>query len=216
MIETLDGLRLIRAFGRESHEKHRFNLASRAVSKAFLKLDLTNGLVPPLSEVLTVLLLLGVFLATAVRAPGQLAVSFSFLTLLYRLQPRLKQFDADRVALDTLSAPVEEVRSLLDKSNKPYLRSGARVLASIEKGIMFEKVSLRYDCGKAAALKQVDCSINIGETTALVGSSGAGKSSLISLLCRFYDPSSGRLLVDGVPLTELDLAWWRSQIAIIS
>jgi subfamily B ATP-binding cassette protein MsbA len=62
----------------------------------------------------------------------------------------------------------------------------------------------------------VTCSINSGETTALVGPSGAGKSSLISLVCRFYDPSSGRLLIDGIPLQELDLAWWRSQIAVVS
>ena len=216
MIETLDGLQLIRAFGRESHEQHRFDVASRVVSKAFFKLDRISGLVHPLSEVLTVSLLLGILLATAMRAPGQMAVSLTFLVLLYRLQPRIKQFDADRVALDAFSGSVEEVRSLLDESDKPYLRSGARVPASIEKGIVFENVSLHYDSGKSAALKQVTCSINIGETTAFVGPSGAGKSSLISLICRFYDPSSGRLLIDGVPLPELDLAWWRNQIAVVS
>jgi len=96
------------------------------------------------------------------------------------------------------------------------LRSGSRIPASIEKGIIFENVSFQYDSGKRSALKQATCTINIGETTAFVGSSGAGKSSLISLICRVYDPSSGRLLVDGVPLPELDLGWWRSQIAVVS
>jgi subfamily B ATP-binding cassette protein MsbA len=216
MIETLDGMHLIRAYGRESHEQHRFDVASREVSKAFFKLDRISGLVHPLSEVLIVALLLGILLATVTLAPGQMAVSLTFLVLLYRLQPRLKQFDADKVALDALSGSVEEVRSLLDESDKPYLRSGARVLASIEKGIIFENVSLHYDSGKGAALKQVSCSINIGETTAFVGPSGAGKSSLINLICRFYDPSSGRLLIDGIPLPELDLEWWRNQIAVVS
>jgi subfamily B ATP-binding cassette protein MsbA len=216
MLETLDGLQLIRAFGRESHEQHRFDVASRVVSKAFFRLDRISGLVQPLSEVLTVLLLLGILLGTAMYTPGQMAVSLTFLILLYRLQPRIKQFDADRVALDAFSGSVEEVRSLLDKSDKPYLRSGARVPASIEKGIIFENVSLQYDSGKSAALKQVTCSINIGETTAFVGPSGSGKSSLISLICRFYDPSAGRLLIDGVPLPELDLAWWRNRIAVVS
>jgi subfamily B ATP-binding cassette protein MsbA len=216
MLETLDGLQLIRSFGRESHEQHRFDMASRVVSKAFFRLDRISGLVQPLSEVLTVLLLLGILLGTAMYTPGQMAVSLTFLILLYRLQPRIKQFDADRVALDAFSGSVEEVRSLLDKSDKPYLRSGARVPASIEKGIIFENVSLQYDSGKSAALKQVTCSINIGETTAFVGPSGSGKSSLISLICRFYDPSAGRLLIDGVPLPELDLAWWRNRIAVVS
>ena len=216
MIETLGGLQLIRAFGRENHEKQRFALASRAVSNVFFKLERISEVVHPLSEVLTASLLVGILLVMALRAPGQMAVSITFLVLLYRLQPRVKQFDADRVALDALSASVDDVRNLLDESDKPYLRSGSRIPASIEKGIIFENVSFQYDSGKRSALKQATCTINIGETTAFVGSSGAGKSSLISLICRVYDPSSGRLLVDGVPLPELDLGWWRSQIAVVS
>jgi ATP-binding cassette, subfamily B, bacterial MsbA len=216
MIETLGGLHLIRAFGRENHEKQRFALVSRAVSSVFFRMERVAGIVQPLSEVLTASLLVGILLAVAMRTPGQMAVSITFLVLLYRLQPRVKQFDADRVALDALSASVEDVRSLLDESDKPYLRSGSRIPASIESGIVFEDVSFQYDSGKHAALKQVSCSINIGETTAFVGPSGAGKSSMISLICRFYDPSAGRLLIDGVPLQELDLAWWRSQIAVVS
>jgi subfamily B ATP-binding cassette protein MsbA len=216
MLETFNGLRLIRAFGRESHEQSRFDVASRKVSKAYFELERISGLVTPLSEVLTVSLVLCIVLATAMRSPGQMAVSFTFVVLLYRLQPRVKQLDADRVALESYSASVEEVRSLLDESDKPYLRSGASVPASIEQRISFENVSLHYDSGKSAALEQVTFSINIGETTAFVGPSGAGKSSLINLICRFYDPSSGRLLIDGVPLPELDLAWWRNQIAVVS
>jgi ABC-type multidrug transport system fused ATPase/permease subunit len=65
------------------------------------------------------------------------------------------------------------------------LRSGVRVPLSIKKGITFENVFFQYDSGKSAALSQVNCSINIGETTAFVGPSGAGKSSMISLICRF-------------------------------
>jgi subfamily B ATP-binding cassette protein MsbA len=216
MIETLHGMKLIRAYGRENHEQARFDAASRAVSNAFFKLDRISGLVHPVSETLTVALLLGILLSTAMLAPAQMAVSLAFLLLLYRLQPRIKQLDVDRVALDSLSGAVEEVRSLLDESDKPYLRSGTRVAASIDKGIIFDNVSLRYDSGKGAALKHVTCSINIGETTAFVGPSGAGKSSLINLICRFYDPSAGQLLIDGVPLPEFDLAWWRNQISVVS
>jgi ATP-binding cassette, subfamily B, bacterial MsbA len=160
--------------------------------------------------------LLGILVVTTMRDPGQMATSVTFLILLYRLHPRIKQFDADRVTLNALSASVKEVSSLLDKTDKPYLLSGARVPTSIEKGIVFENVSFHYGSGKNVALEQVTCSINMGETTALVGPSGAGKSSLIGLICRFYDPSSGRLLIDGIPVQELDLAWWRNQIGIVS
>jgi ATP-binding cassette, subfamily B, bacterial MsbA len=216
MLETFNGLRLIRAFGRETHEQDRFDTASREVSKIFFKLDRMSGLVHPLSEVLIAPLLLGILVVMAMRTPGQMTVSLTFLILLYRLHPRIKQLDADRVALDGLSASVEVVSSLLDETDKSYLRSGTLVPASIEKGIVFENVSLHYDSGNGPALDQVTCSINMGETTAFVGPSGAGKSSLISLICRFYDPSSGHLLIDGIPLQELDLTWWRNQIAVVS
>ena len=216
MLEAFHGLRLVRAFGRESHEQNRFDMASGAVRKIFWKLESISGLVHPLSEVLTASLLLGIVAVMAMRTPGQMATSLTFLILLYRLQPRIRQFDSDRVALNALSASVEEVRRLLDETDKPYLRSGTRVLNSIEEGIILENVSLYYGSEKGPALARVTCSINSGETTALVGPSGAGKSSLISLVCRLYDPSSGRLLIDGIPLQELDLAWWRSQIAVVS
>jgi len=216
MLETFHGTRLIRAFGRENYEEDRFDAASRQVTKIFWRMERVSGLVHPVSEILAASLLLGILVVMTMRAPGQMAASVTFLILLYRLQPRIRQLDGDRVALSAFSASVEEVKRLLDETDKPYLIGGARVPTSIEKEILLENVSLRYNAEENSALENVSCSIKIGETTALVGPSGAGKSSLISLICRFYDPSSGRVVIDGVPLPELDLAWWRSQIALVS
>jgi subfamily B ATP-binding cassette protein MsbA len=215
MLETFHGSRLIRAFGRESYEQNRFDDASHQVSKIFWRMERVAGLVNPLSEILAASLLLGILVVTTIRAPGQMAASVTFVILLYRLQPRIRQLDGDRVALSAFSSSVEEVKRLLDKTDKPYLTSGTRVPSFIRKEILFENVSLHYDAEENGALENVSCSIKIGQTTALVGPSGAGKSSLISLICRFYDPSSGRVLIDGVPLPELDLEWWRSQIALV-
>jgi subfamily B ATP-binding cassette protein MsbA len=215
-LETIHGLRLIRAFGRESHEQARFDETSLQVSKTFLRMERVSVLVHPVSEILAAALLLGILVVMTMHSPGQIAASVTFLILLYRLQPRIKQLDADRLMLNTFSGSVEEVRNLLDQTDKPYLQSGARVPAAIEKEIFFEDVSLHYGSETKAALEKVTCSINIGQTTALVGPSGAGKSSLISLICRFYDPSAGQVLIDGIPLPELDLAWWRNRIAVVS
>jgi ATP-binding cassette, subfamily B, bacterial MsbA len=216
MLETFHGSRLIRAFGRESYEEDRFDAASRQVSKIFWRMEKVSGLVSPLSEILAASLLLGILVVTTMHAPGQMAATVTFMILLYRLHPRIRQLENDRVALSAFSASVEQVTRLLDETDKPYLRGGARVPPSIEREIFLENVSLRYDAMERNALEDVSCSIKIGQTTALVGPSGAGKSSLINLICRFYDPSSGRVLADGNPLPELDLAWWRNQIAIVS
>jgi subfamily B ATP-binding cassette protein MsbA len=215
-VEMLHGLRLIRAFGNERHEQDRFDAASQEVSRAFWKMERTCALVQPLSEVMIAPLLLGILVVATIHNPAQLASSVTFLVLLYRLHPRVKQLDADRVALNALSASIEEIRVLLDKADKPYIRSGRRLPQTIIHGISFGNVSLRYASGTRLALSNVECTINIGETTALVGPSGAGKSSLISLICRFYDPTSGSVLVDGNPLPEIDLAWWRNQIGVVS
>jgi subfamily B ATP-binding cassette protein MsbA len=215
-VETFQGLRLIRAFGNEPYEQNRFDAASREVSKAFWNMDRICALVQPLSEVMIAPLLLGILVVTTIHNPTQLASSVTFLVLLYRLHPRVKQLDSDRVTLNALSASIEEIRTLLDKTDKPYTHSGRKVLHSIRRGITFENVSLLYESGTRQALANVDCTINIGETTALVGPSGAGKSSLISLVCRFYDPTSGSVSVDGNPMPEIDLAWWRNQIGVVS
>jgi subfamily B ATP-binding cassette protein MsbA len=215
-VETIHGLRLIRSFGNEGYEQNRFDAASQEVSRSFWKMERICALVGPVSEVMIAPLLLGILVVATIHNPAQLASSVTFLVLLYRLQPRVKQLDSDRVALNALSASIEEIRVLLDKADKPYIRSGRRVPQTIQYGISFENVSLRYASGIRFALSNVDCTINLGETTALVGPSGAGKSSLISLICRFYDPTSGSLLIDGNPLPEIDLAWWRSQIGVVS
>jgi subfamily B ATP-binding cassette protein MsbA len=216
MLEIFHGSRLIRAFGREGYEQNRYNSASQQVAHAFLKIGRISELVRPVSEMLTAPLLLGIFLIPTMQRPGEIATSVTFLVLLYRLQPRVKQMDADRLTLDTLSAPIEEVASLMDKSDKPYLQSGVQELGPIRQDISFVDVCFTYDLGKAPALNNLNFSIGAGQTTALIGPSGAGKSTVINLICRFYDPSSGRLLIDGVPLKKLNLEWWRNQIAMVS
>ena len=150
------------------------------------------------------------------KNPAELGTTLVFLVLLYRMHARIKSLDSQRVVLESLAGSVEDVRSLLDPTGKPFLRSGDRRLTSFTPGIRFEDVSLAYDTATDHALKDVKLIIPSGETTALVGSSGAGKSSVASLICRLYDPTSGRVTVAGCDLRELDLAWWRSQIAVVS
>ena len=134
MLETLEGLQLIRAFGRESHEQHRFELASRQVRKAFFKLERVSALVHPLSEVLTVSLLLAILLVVAIRTPGQMAVSLTFLVLLYRLQPRVKQLDFDRVALDALSASLRKSGAFSMRATNPICAAAGGYLPRSRKG----------------------------------------------------------------------------------
>jgi len=216
MIETVNGLRVVRAFGREDYEQSRFDRASLSVRDAFFSVDRVSGLVRPLSEVLIAPILLGVLVVTMTYDPGDFAISLVFLLFLYRLQPRIKQLDSDRVNLLALAAPIDSVRTLIADDDKPFVRGGTRTLPRLDGSILLRDVSLNYASTPRPALDRVTLEIELGKTTAFVGPSGAGKSSLISLLCRFYDPTAGTILLNGHALAEHDLRWWRSQIALVS
>jgi ATP-binding cassette, subfamily B, bacterial MsbA len=216
MWEGLTGMRVIRTFGREPYEAQRFNQASENVRTAFLRLDMLSGTVAPLSEVLAALLLLCILAIALLQDRTALPALLTFIFILYRLQPQVKQIDGARVGLVSLASSVEEVMSLLDRSNKPYIRSGYTPFRTLEQSISLEAVTFHYNPLETPALEDVSICIPKGKTTALVGPSGAGKSTLIGLICRLYEVSEGEIYVDGRPLRELELTSWRDRIAIVS
>lgn len=215
MVETIAGMRVVRAFGQEALEQRRFERASDRVRRIFRSIELVSGLVQPLLEILYAPLLLGALLL-AWYAGVPLPTLFAFLFLLYRMQPHVRSFDQNRVYLDSLSGAVAEVAGLLSDRDKPYTRSGTVPFHGLERSIVFRDVHFRYapESGERAALAGVSFEIRKGAVTAIVGDSGAGKSTIVNLLCRFYDPDQGEILVDGRPLGDLDLAAWRRRIGL--
>ncbi|UKO97247.1 ABC transporter ATP-binding protein [Nostoc sp. UHCC 0870] len=216
MWEGLAGMKVIRAFGREDYEQERFDRVSIKVRNTFFKLDILSATVNPISEVLSSILLVSILVITLLQDKTSLPRLLTFIVILYRLQPKVKQLDAARVGLSALSSAVEDVLSLLDSSDKPYIRSGHINFKSLKQGIYFEGVSFAYNVGEKSALQDISLFIPQGKTTAIVGPSGAGKSTLIGLICRFYDLESGEIYVDNYALRELNLNDWRNQIAIVS
>jgi subfamily B ATP-binding cassette protein MsbA len=216
MWEGLAGMKVIRAFGRESYEQERFDVASKEVRNTFLKLDMLSGVVNPLSEVLSVVLLLYILVVALLQDRAALPTLLTFIFILYRLQPQVKQLDSYRVGLMALTSSVEDVMSLLDRSDKPYIYSGRIPFEGLQKAISFESVTFRYKPEEKPAVQDISLCIPRGKTTAFVGPSGAGKSTLIGLLCRFYDVTEGEIYVDGCPLRQLNLDSLRSRIAIVS
>lgn len=215
MIEQIDGMKVIRAFGQEIREQKRFDRTSWIVSKVLQRMHLLADSVSPISEVLAAGLLISILLTTMHSAQNLPAI-LVFIFVLYRLQPRIMALESARVKAAALAASVEEITALLDPQHKPYLSSGSLPFAGLKKLIHLQNVSFQYRPGQPSALNNVCLQIPAGLSTALVGPSGAGKSTIIQLLLRFYDPTSGQILIDGVPLRDLDLSNWRSRIAVVS
>jgi ATP-binding cassette, subfamily B, bacterial MsbA len=213
ILDAASGMRVIKAFGLEQEYRRRFSLASDAVRHGSVALEIAAGSTQPISEFLYAVLLISVLLL-ALRDGVPLSLSLVFLLILSRLQPYLHLIDQSRVQLSALLPAIENVSSLLDRTDKPYVKSGSNVFEGLHQEIRFLQVSFRYQDCNDDVLRQVSFTIPKGKMTAIVGPSGAGKTTLLHLLARFYDPVEGQILIDGVALSELRLEDWRRKVAI--
>lgn len=216
MWEGFSGIRVIRSFAREKYEQNRFAIASQKVQSSFFKLDLLSKTVNPLSEVLSSALILVVMGVALYQEQTNFPILLTFLFILYRLQPKVKQLDSSRVALGSFIGSIEDVMSLIETKDKPYVSSGKKIFPGLRQAICLESVSFAYNKRDTPAIQDIFLSIPKGKTTALVGSSGAGKSTLIGLICRFYEATAGEVLVDGYPLRAFEIDSWRNRIAVVS
>ncbi|RWP70999.1 MAG: ABC transporter ATP-binding protein [Mesorhizobium sp.] len=217
MLHLVHAGRLIRIFGQESREKAVFDRASDGVRRAAFVLLTRQGALPPLTEVLHAML----FLAVVIGA-WFVGVSFplivAFVILLYRLQPYMRALQMAWSQLQGLSGSLEEVVWMLDPSDKPEPPQGSGPFRGLGQGIKFDDVTFTYS-GKdrrAVVLHSAAFEIRSGRSTALIGRSGAGKTTIVNLLCRFVEPDTGRILVDGSPLDQIDPSQWRRHIALAS
>ncbi|MBB4278887.1 ABC transporter ATP-binding protein [Rhizobium mongolense] len=217
MLHLVHAGRLIRAFGQEQREKAVFGFASDAVRKAGFVLQSRQAALPPLTETLHS----GLFLAVVVGA-WLWGVSFpiivAFVVLLYRLQPHVRSLQMAWSQVQSWSGSLEEVRWLLDSSDKPPPPAGDGQLHAPVQRIKFDRVTFKYpgSGSRPVVLRAATFEIRQGRSTAIIGRSGAGKTTIVNLLCRFVDPDEGDILADGTPLNQIDPVLWRRQIALAS
>ncbi|WP_167531340.1 MULTISPECIES: ABC transporter ATP-binding protein [unclassified Mesorhizobium] len=217
MLHLVHAGRLIRIFGQESREQAVFDQASDAVRRAAFVLLTRQGALPPLTEVLHAMLFLAVVIG-AWFANVSFPLIVAFVILLYRLQPHMRALQMSWSQLQGLSGSLEEVDWMLDPADKPKPPQGDGPFHGLRQGISFDDVAFTYSGtdARAAALHSATFDIRSGRSTALIGRSGAGKTTIVNLLCRFVEPSSGGILVDGSPLDQIDPSQWRRHVALAS
>jgi subfamily B ATP-binding cassette protein MsbA len=213
----IGGHRIVRIFGGEDYERARVVRSADSLRSSMTKQASASALGTPITQLL-VALAVGVIIwvALAQSQTGQLDLGLfgSYLVALLMLLDRLKSLSGINAAIQRGLAAAESIFGMLDRDVEPD--SGTVTLARSRGDIRFDRVSLRYAGAERDALVDVSLSIRPGETVALVGSSGSGKTSLVNLIPRFYEPSAGRLFIDGHDVTTLTLASLRSQIALVS
>jgi ATP-binding cassette subfamily B protein len=215
--EVLSSMRVVKAFVQEDREQQRYVQSARRNLRKQIKLTLTGG---------SFGLIVGLVMATGTAAVlflgvravhtgsitlGDLILVMSYLALLYT-PLHMVSLCASNLHGSLISA--QRVFELLDEAPEVAEKSHARPLVRARGRIEFEKVSLTYNASRSA-LRGISFSIDAGSRVGIAGATGAGKSTLVTLLLRFYDPTSGRILLDGVDLREYRLRDLRNQFAVV-
>jgi len=213
MLMTLQGMRTIRAYGQEETHQRRFEQASVEARQVALGLARLSALVSPLTEV-GYLLVLFLVIASADMWGIGFATSLTAVALLYRLQPHLRDLEANLLYMAQIEPQLRSIRHMLSTNEKEYPKRGHLAVTTLSDGISFRRVTFRYDVGSESALSDVSFDIPAGKTTALIGASGAGKTTIVNLLLRLYSASEGIIRVDGRPIEDVRRTDWLGMLAI--
>ena len=216
--ETISGIRLVKASGTELYEEGRFADGSNKYARSSLKMTRLALVAPPVTEIIgtSIAVLILWIGAWQVLKSGTMtgATLLAFLTLVLRLLQPLKQLSQMRTTAQSSLASAERLFEILDSPAEFQRDRGTRETATFERELSFERVSFSY--GDAPVLSGIDFTAGKGEVIALVGPSGSGKSTLVDLIPRFYEPTGGRILLDGIDTREIKLPALRSLTGIVS
>ena len=220
LLNGLLGMRLIRIFGQEENEKKRFNNLAILVDRIYMHAARYQHLARPATEVMAFGLLAFFLIFSAQIFVDQrevlMPLLLTFLFVLFRLLPIVTQLNNNRAEIAKHFGAIDAVMKMLNRSDKPYIKSGHLPFNSLKQEIAFDRVSFAYKPAEGYVIKNVSFNISAGHITALVGGSGAGKSTIADLVARFYDPSQGHIRIDGVDLCDLDIKSWRNKIGFVS
>jgi len=217
--ETISNIRVVKAFAMESFEKEKFSKANQDYFRSLLRLFRVRRLSPPVTEVL------GVSMAVAVLwIGGGLVLEhrglapdhfMEFIVIMFLLMQSAKRLSEVNVKLQVGIAATGRVFEIIDHPSDITDPPNPRPLETLKEGIVFRNVSYEYDPG-VSVLKNINLNVRVGENVAIVGPSGGGKSTLVDLLPRFFDPVSGVIEIDGHDIREYRLNDLRNMFGIVT
>jgi ATP-binding cassette subfamily B protein len=216
--ETSTGVRIVKAYGLEPKMAERMNVAVRQVEQRANSIARLQAATTPLLDTLTGIAIAGIVALSVVNlfgsqasTPGQL---MSFVTALLMAYEPAKRLSRMRVAIEASMVGVRMMYDLLDRPEPMDDRPDAPALPKGPGAVRLEEVRFGYD-GKRPVLDGLTMEFPAGQTTALVGPSGGGKSTVLNLILRLYDPDAGRVTIDGADTREVSLASLRQRIAFV-
>ena len=215
--EIIGGQRVVKIFGGQEYERGRAVSVANRLRQSMSKQSSASAASSPLLQFFgacAVGLILYLMLKEAETGGFDAGPFTAYVVALLTLQDRLRALSGVNANIQRGLAASESIFALLDE--KAEEDRGTLALTSVRGELVFEAVSARYASAERDALAGVNLTIAPGESVALVGASGSGKTSLVNLIARFYEPTSGRILLDGHDIDALTLSNLRSHIALVS
>ena len=218
--EMVASIKLVRAYVAEAFEAERFQRLADRYRRRVLRAQGWSTLTSPVSEIFAGLVIVLIFsygthLALGASATLRPEVFIAFIAVALRLMSPVKAVAQYPTIMAGAVAAADRVFEVLDLPSDEGDRPG-EIAAAFRERIEYRRVSFSYDGTEAAVLRDVDLEVRRGQVVAIVGPSGAGKTTLVDLLPRFYEPTSGGILIDGVPITRFTRASVRALMGIVS
>jgi ATP-binding cassette, subfamily B, bacterial MsbA len=217
--ETISGFRVVKAFGMEGFETARFRRAAQRLFHVNMRITRTGAVLPPLMEFVGGVALVGALFygSHAIRDQRLTTGEFtSFLAALFWMYTPVKRLSRVNATLQGALAAGSRVFEVLDTHLEIVEAPGAVALPRVRGEIEYADVGFRYADGEGAVLRRVSFAARPGEVLAIVGTSGAGKTTLMNLLPRFYDVSDGAIRLDGTDIRQATLKSLRDQIGLVT
>ncbi len=220
LFEVLGGIRLIKTVSYEEPEYEKMRQLTLTREQAEFDSQINFSILGPWTEisgifVIFIIVIAGKFIYAENMASFS-AIILTYLVLLNRLIPPVNALNGQRNSLANADFSVQMTTDLLRKDNKPIMENGHEIYQGLQDKIEFKNLSFTYPDNQNQVLKHIELTINKGKTIALVGASGAGKSTIADLLPRFYDPTDGKIILDGKELREYELKSLRKAIGFVS
>ncbi len=216
--EAARGHQVIRVFAGEKYEKNRFEKRSQALLGFSRRITVAAASTVPISQLMSAFAVSGVIVLALHQAQTSDAVTagsfIGFITAMLMMLAPMKRLAEVNGPIHRGMAAAESVFALIDATAEAD--PGSKVITRARGDLRLENVAFRYNELNPHALVDTSLTIASGETVALVGVSGGGKSTLVSLVTRFYAPSAGQMYLDDIPYSELTLASLRQQMAMVS
>jgi subfamily B ATP-binding cassette protein MsbA len=217
--ETISGNRVVKAFGMERFETQKFGKTARRLLRENMRWIRAHALTSPLMELLgaVVVVFVVLYARDQIRYNTMSVGTFSaFLYALFRVYEPVKRLGGIYAQFQQALGASAGFASLLELPVEVTDAPGAKALPPFSQSVRFEKVGFTYPDGGPAVLRAIELEVSAGEVVAVVGLSGAGKTTLVNLLPRFHSPTSGSIRIDGHDLREVTLRSLREQMAIVT